>query len=200
MVAPSERSELSDSTPPLAPSGVGAGAASSPEDPWPSPTVSQATFIAPNATVLGDVQLGVGASVWYGAVLRGDVERIVVGAGSNVQDGAVLHGDPGQPTVLGRDVTVGHRAVIHGATIGDGTLVGIGAIVLNGVTVGAGCIIGAGAVVTKPVPARSLVMGTPAKVKRQLTEDEVQGLVEHARKYEKLAQVHAGTGQDLGFQ
>ncbi len=167
--------------------------------PWPSPTLSGAAFVAPDATIIGAVQLGKGSSVWYGAVLRGDVEKIEVGDHSNVQDGAILHGDPGQPAVLEAFVTVGHRAVIHGATVGRGTLVGIGAIVLNGVTVGEGCMIGAGSVVTKDVPERSLVVGIPAKVKRQLSAAEVQDLIEHAQKYEKLAQVHAGTGQDLGF-
>ncbi|MGF1535730.1 MAG: gamma carbonic anhydrase family protein [Elainellaceae cyanobacterium] len=170
-----------------------------PAFPWPDPTLSQAAFIATNATVIGDVQIEVGASVWFGAVLRGDVEKIRVGAHSNVQDGAVLHGDPGQPAVLEDYVTVGHRAVIHGATIGRGSLVGIGAIVLNGVTVGEGCIIGAGSVVTKDVPERSLAVGVPAKVKRALSEEEAVGLIEHAKKYKKLAQVHAGTGHDLGF-
>ncbi|MEO0408930.1 MAG: gamma carbonic anhydrase family protein [Cyanobacteria bacterium P01_A01_bin.135] len=194
MVSPSEHDALS----PASPSAPLADAKSA-HSPWPSPNVSQAAFVAPGATIVGAVQLGAGASVWYGAVLRGDVEQIMVGDHSNIQDGAVLHGDLGQPTVLGCNVTVGHRAVIHGATIGDGTLVGIGAIVLNGVDVGEGCVIGAGSVVTKSVPARSLVMGVPAKVKRPLAEEEVQGLVEHAHKYEKLAQVHAGTGQDLGF-
>ncbi|MGF1515713.1 MAG: gamma carbonic anhydrase family protein [Elainellaceae cyanobacterium] len=161
--------------------------------------VDQAAFIAPNATIVGDVRVEAGGSVWFGAVLRGDVAQIYVGAHSNVQDGAVLHGDPGQPAVLKDFVTVGHRAVIHGASIGRGSLVGIGAIVLNGVTVGEGCIIGAGSVVTKDVPARSLVVGIPAKAKRQLSAEEVQDLIEHAQNYEKLAQVHAGTGQDLGF-
>lgn len=163
------------------------------------PDVSQAAFIAPNATVIGRVELGVGASVWYGAVVRGDVEAIEIGAHSNVQDGAVLHGDPDLPTVLEDYVTVGHRAVIHSAHVETGCLIGIGAIVLNGVRVGEGSIVGAGAVVTKDVPARSLVVGVPGKVLRALTTEEAEELIEHAKKYEQLALVHAGKGTNLGF-
>ncbi|WP_072622000.1 gamma carbonic anhydrase family protein [Spirulina major] len=166
---------------------------------WPNPDLTPAAFVAATATVLGHVTLGAGASVWYGAVLRGDVERIEVGAHSNVQDGAVLHGDPGQPTVLGDYVTVGHRAVIHGAQIERGCLIGIGAIVLNGVTVGAGSIVGAGCVVTKDVPPRSLMVGIPAKRVREVSEAQAAELIEHAQRYETLAQAHAGTGTDLGF-
>ncbi|MDB9494103.1 gamma carbonic anhydrase family protein [Spirulina major CS-329] len=170
-----------------------------PVSPWPSPDLTPAAFVSPTATVLGHVTLGAGASVWYGAVLRGDVERIEVGAHSNVQDGAVLHGDPGQPTILGDYVTVGHRAVIHSARIERGCLIGIGAIVLNGVTVGAGSMIGAGCVVTKDVPPRSLMVGIPAKRLREVSEAQAAELIEHAQRYEHLAQVHAGTGTDLGF-
>ncbi|MEB3210926.1 MAG: gamma carbonic anhydrase family protein [Leptolyngbyaceae bacterium] len=168
-------------------------------DLWPNPDTARAAFIADTATVLGHVVLQQGASVWYGAVLRGDVEKIVVGAFSNVQDGAVLHGDPGQPTILHDYVTVGHRAVVHSAEIGRGTLIGIGAIVLDGVTVGEGCIIGAGAVVTKDIPRRSLVVGVPGKPIRTLTDEEAEDLIHHAQKYEALARAHAGTGNDLGF-
>jgi len=166
---------------------------------WKLPDFSAATFIAPNATVMGRVTLGKGASVWYGAVVRGDVECIQIGQCTNVQDGAVLHGDPGKPTILEDYVTVGHRAVIHSAHVERGSLIGIGAIVLDGVRVGAGSIVGAGSVVTKDVPARSLVVGVPAKVLRELSKTEVENLIEHAQRYEKLAQVHAGTGTDLGF-
>jgi len=166
---------------------------------WNSPDLTAAAFVAANATVLGEVELAVGASIWYGAVLRGDVERIAIGAHSNVQDGAVLHGDRGEPTILEDYVTVGHRAVIHSAYIERGCLVGIGAIVLNGVRVGAGSIIGAGCVVTKDVPPRSLVVGIPAQVRREVSEAEAADLIEHAERYEKLALVHAGKGRDLGF-
>lgn len=167
--------------------------------PWPTPDLSAAAFVAPTATVLGRVTVGSGSSIWYSAVVRGDVEAIHIGAHSNVQDGAILHGDPGLPTVLEDHVTVGHRAVIHSAHIEAGCLIGIGAVVLNGVRVGTGSIVGAGAVVTKDVPPRSLVMGLPAKVVRAVTEEQVADLIAHARKYHQLALTHAGKGQHLGF-
>lgn len=166
---------------------------------WPSPDLSQAAFVAPNATVIGQIQVGQGSSIWYGAVLRGDVERIEIGDYSNIQDGAVLHGDPGLPTILEDYVTVGHRAVIHGAYLERGCLVGIGATVLDGVRVGSGSLIGAGAVVTKDVPPGSLVVGLPAKVLRPRSAEEIQELIDHAEKYAQLALVHSGRGRDLGF-
>lgn len=166
---------------------------------WAAPDIAQAAFVAPGATVLGHVTLAEGVSVWYGAVVRADVESIHIGAYSNIQDGAVLHGDPGQPTVLEPYVTVGHRAVIHSAHIETGSLIGIGAIVLNGVRVGAGSIVGAGALVTKDVPPRSLVVGVPAKVARPVGEEEAADLITHAKKYHQLALVHAGRGDNLGF-
>lgn len=166
---------------------------------WPAPDLSQAAFVATNATVVGQIEVETGASIWYCAIVRGDVERITIGAHTNIQDGAILHGDPGKPTILEEYVTVGHRAVIHSAHIEAGCLIGIGAIVLDGVRVGAGSIVGAGAVVTKDVPAHSLVVGIPGKVVRSLTEAEVADLLEHARKYEQLALVHANRGTNLGF-
>jgi len=166
---------------------------------WPPVDCSAAAFVADNATVLGRVTLAAGASVWYGAIVRADVETIAIGAHSNVQDGAILHGDPGLPTVLGEFVTIGHGAVVHSATIERGCLIGIKAVVLDGVTVGAGSIVGAGALVTKDVPPRSLVVGVPAKVVRPVSDAQAAELIEHARKYEKLAHFHAGTGDDLGF-
>lgn len=171
----------------------------SPSSLWPRPDLSQAAFVAPNATVMGQITLHEGCNIWYGAVLRGDVERIEVGAYSNVQDGAILHGDPGQPTVLEDYVTVGHRAVIHSAHIERGCLIGIGAIVLDGVRVGTGSIVGAGAVVTKDVPKRSLVMGVPGKVVRNISDQQALELLEHAQKYYQLALAHAGRSNDLGF-
>lgn len=167
---------------------------------WSSPDLSIAAFVADNATLIGDVVLAEGSSIWYGAVVRGDVEKIAIGKYSNVQDGAVLHGDPGKPTILEDYVTVGHRAVIHSAHIETGCLIGIGAIILDGVRIGAGSIVGAGSVVTKDVSARSLVMGIPARRVKEISESQAQELLEHARNYAKLAQVHAGTGTDVGFK
>lgn len=166
---------------------------------WPPVDTSQAAFVADNATVIGHVTIAEGASIWYGAIVRGDVEKITIGPHSNVQDGVVLHGDPGKETILESHVTVGHRAVIHSAHIESGCLIGIGAIVLDGVRVGAGSIVGAGAVVTKDVPRRSLVVGIPGRPIRELSDQEVADLVTHAEHYEQLALVHAGKGADLGF-
>ena len=159
--------------------------------PWPDPQIDANAWVAESAVVIGNVQMAAGSSLWPTAVARGDLEQISIGAGSNVQDGAVLHGDPGQPVRLGADVTVGHRAVIHGATLEDGCLVGIGAIVLNGVTVGAGALVAAGSVVTKDVPPGTLVMGAPAAVKRELSPEAIYEQRCHARRYAQLAASHA---------
>ena len=159
--------------------------------PWPDPQIDANAWVAESAVVIGNVQMAAGSSLWPTAVARGDLEQISIGAGSNVQDGAVLHGDPGQPVRLGADVTVGHRAVIHGATLEDGCLVGIGAIVLNGVTVGAGALVAAGSVVTKDVPPGTLVMGAPAAVKRELSPEAIDAQRCHARRYAQLAASHA---------
>ncbi|MDY7003137.1 MAG: gamma carbonic anhydrase family protein [Cyanobacteriota bacterium] len=166
---------------------------------WPPPDLSQAAFVADNAVVMGIVEVGVGASIWYGAVVRGDVEGIMIGDHSNVQDGAVLHGDPGLVTVLEDHVTIGHRAVIHSAHIEKGCLIGIGAVILDGVRVGSGSIVGAGSIVTKDIPPLSLVVGVPARKVRDISESEAANLIEHAQRYEKLALVHAGKGTDVGF-
>jgi carbonic anhydrase/acetyltransferase-like protein (isoleucine patch superfamily) len=131
--------------------------------------------------------------------VRGDVERIEIGKCTNIQDGAILHGDPGKPTILEDYVTVGHRAVVHSAYIERGSLIGIGSVVLDGVRVGSGSIVGAGAVVSRDVPPLSLVVGVPAKQLRDVSPDEAAELVEHAKRYEKLALVHAGRGTDMGF-
>ncbi len=138
--------------------------------------VAATAFIAPGAAVVGDVTLGENASVWFAAVLRGDTEPIRVGARTNIQDGSVLHADPGFPCTLGEGVTVGHRAIVHGAVIEDNVLIGMGAIVLNGAHIGRDSIIAAGAVVTQgaEIPPGSLVMGMPAKVKRPLKPEEIE--------------------------
>ena len=166
---------------------------------WQPVDVSQAAFIASNAVVMGKVTVNSGASVWYGAVVRGDVEAITIGKYSNVQDGAILHGDPGKLTVLEDYVTIGHRAVVHSAIIETGCLIGIGAVILDGVRVGAGSIIGAGSIVTKDVEERSLMVGVPARKVRSIPEEEATELIEHAKKYYQLALVHAGKGIEIGF-
>jgi len=160
--------------------------------PWPAPCVHPEAWVSPRALVVGDVTLEAGASLWPMAVARGDLSSIRIGAGSNVQDGAVLHGDPGQPVIIGVDVTVGHRAVIHGATVADGCLIGIGAVVLNGVTVGEGALVAAGAVVTRDVPERTLVVGVPALSRREISPMDAEEQRQHARRYRQLARVHAG--------
>lgn len=159
--------------------------------PWPEPRIDADAWVAPSAVLIGDVRMAAGSSLWPLAVARGDVCPILIGEGSNVQDGAILHGDPGQPVVIGAFVTIGHRAVIHGATIEDGCLIGIGAVVLNGVTVGAGALVGAGAVVTRDVAPGTLVMGAPALPKRELSIEAIEAQRQHARRYRQLAMAHA---------
>ncbi|WP_104820468.1 gamma carbonic anhydrase family protein [Kitasatospora sp. MMS16-BH015] len=157
------------------------------------PEVDPAAFLAPNAVVVGAVRLAEGASVWYGAVLRGDAERISVGRGSNVQDNCTLHADPGFPLVVGERVTVGHNAVLHGCTVEDDVLVGMGAVVLNGARVGTGSLIAAGAVVPQgsEIPPGSLVAGVPGKVRRALTEEERASIKLNGEGYLLLAAAHA---------
>lgn len=152
------------------------------------PAIHPTAFIAPNATLLGDVTIGEDASVWYQSVLRGDINRIVVGKGSNVQDGSVLHLSAEHGCLVGEYVTVGHMAMLHACTIGDECLIGMGAIVLDGAEVGERSIIGAGALVTreKRIPPGSMVLGSPAKVVRALTAEEQSGLREWAARYVRL--------------
>jgi carbonic anhydrase/acetyltransferase-like protein (isoleucine patch superfamily) len=162
--------------------------------PWPEIDFGPAAFVAANATVLGQVTIQEQASIWYNAVVRGDVCAIEIGAYSNIQDGAVIHGDPDLPTILEDYVTIGHQATIHSAHLERGCLIGIGAIVLNGIRIGAGSIIGAGCVVTKDVAPRSMMMGVPAKLMREVTELEASDLILHAKKYAELGLIHASLG------
>ncbi|MEV1081413.1 gamma carbonic anhydrase family protein [Streptomyces sp. NPDC050211] len=156
------------------------------------PKIDTEAFVAPTSTVIGDVTLEAGASVWYGAVVRGDVERISVGVESNIQDNCTLHADPGFPVSIGARVSVGHNAVVHGATVGDDCLIGMGATVLNGAVIGAGSLVAAQALVPQGmrVPAGSLVAGVPAKVRRELTEEERQGVTLNGTMYAELAKAH----------
>jgi carbonic anhydrase/acetyltransferase-like protein (isoleucine patch superfamily) len=150
-----------------------------------TPRIAPDAYVVDNATVIGRVTLGAGASVWFNATLRGDGDDIVIGAGCNVQDGAVLHVDPGFPLTLGEGVSVGHQAMLHGCTIGNGSLIAIKAVVLNGALIGEQCLVGAGAIVTegKTFPARSLILGAPAKVVRELTDKDLQMLKRAAESY-----------------
>lgn len=159
------------------------------------PAIGKDCYIAPTATIIGDVTLHEGASVWFGAVLRGDVSPIVVGARTNIQDGTIIHGEDGCPTVIGEDVTVGHSAVIHAASVGDRVLVGMGAVLLSRCVIGEDTIIGARALVTEEVevPGGSLVLGMPGKVVRDLTAEERGGIRESAQRYLRQAALY---GQD----
>ncbi len=149
------------------------------------PSIHADAFVAPSAAVIGDVVLEAGASVWFGAVLRGDRDRLRIGARSNIQDLSVVHTDPGIPVTVGRGVTVGHKVMLHGCTIGDHSLIGINAVVLNRAVIGQYCLIGANSLITegKTIPDRSLVMGSPGKVIRELTDAEVDALKASAQNY-----------------
>ena len=154
------------------------------------PQLDPEAWVAPDANVIGRVVLEAGASVWFGATLRGDNEEICVGAGSNVQEACVLHTDMGYPLVIGADCTIGHKAMLHGCVIGDGTLIGMGATILNGARIGRGCLIGACALVTegKEIPDGSLVMGSPGKVVRELDAAARARLMQSAAAYRANAQ------------
>ena len=157
-----------------------------------TPRLAEGAWVADSAQVIGNVELAEDASVWFGAILRGDTEPLRIGKSSNVQDGSVIHADIGYPVTLGENVTVGHQVVLHGCTVGDGSLIGIQAVVLNGAKIGKNCLVGAGALVTegKEFPDGSMIIGAPAKVVRQLTPEQIEGLrrsaahyVENARRF-----------------
>ena len=150
-----------------------------------APEVAASAWVADSAEVMGNVQLAEDASIWFGAVLRGDCESITIGEGSNIQDASVLHADLGQPLVVGRHVTVGHQVMLHGCTIGDESLIGIGAVVLNGAKIGRNCLVGAGALITegKEFPDGSMIIGSQAKAVRQLTPEQIEGLRRSAQHY-----------------
>lgn len=161
-----------------------------------SPRIDPTAWIAPNATLIGDVTIGPGASVWYGAVLRGDMDRIVLGAGSNLQDNVVVHTDWGVPSIVGENVGVGHAAIIHGTTIGDGCLIGMGAKLLNNSVVGAGAFIAAGALVLEgqEIPAGHVAMGVPAKDRGEMENAMAERVRSNAFGYQDLAARYRDAG------
>jgi carbonic anhydrase/acetyltransferase-like protein (isoleucine patch superfamily) len=152
-----------------------------------APRIAQSAYIANEATVIGDVTLGERSSVWPGAVIRGDNEPIIIGSSTNVQEAAVLHADPGCPLTIGDNVSIGHQAMLHGCTVGDGCLIGIQAVVMNRAVIGKDCLVGAGAIVTegKAFPDRSLILGAPAKLVRQVTERDLEMMRINAEDYAK---------------
>jgi carbonic anhydrase/acetyltransferase-like protein (isoleucine patch superfamily) len=159
-----------------------------------TPAVHESAFVAPTASIIGNATLAQDSSAFYGVSVRADTAAITVGAGSNLQDNVVLHADPGFPCSVGAGVSVGHAAVVHGCTVEDHCLIGMGATVLNGAVIGTGSLVAAGAVVLEGtvVPPRSLVAGVPAKVRRELTDDESEGVRQNAARYVELARAHRG--------
>ena len=153
------------------------------------PEIAESAWAAPDANLIGRIILGADASVWFGASLRGDNEPITVGAGSNIQENCVLHTDMGYPLTIGENCTIGHKAMLHGCTIGEQSLIGMGATVLNGAVIGRNCLIGACALITegREIPDNSLVMGAPGKVVRQLDDAAIAGLLRSAQHYQQVA-------------
>ena len=156
-----------------------------------APEIDASSFVADSATLVGKVSLHANTSVWFGATLRGDNERITIGENSNVQEGTVMHTDMGYPLTVGKNVTIGHQAMLHGCTIGDGALIGIQAVILNGARIGAGCLVGAGALVTegKEFPDNSLIIGSPAKAVRTLAAEDTARLLASADSYVQRGQL-----------
>lgn len=166
------------------------------------PTMAAGSWVAPSADIIGNVRLAADASVWFGAVLRGDNEPIDIGAGSNVQDLSVIHTDPGAPCSVGAGVTVGHRAILHGCTIGDNSLIGMGAVVLNGAVIGRNCLVGAHALVPegRSIPDNSLVMGVPGRVVRELDAAAIAGIEASARRYVRNSRRYAAGLEGPGYR
>lgn len=158
------------------------------------PDIDETAWVAPNATVIGKVTLAAGASVWYSAVLRGDMDTLTIGANSNIQDGCAVHADPGFPVTIGTGVSVGHNAILHGCTIGNDVLIGMGATVLNGAKIGDGAMIAANALIPQgaEIPPGVLVAGVPGKVRRELSEDERNGIKINGAAYGSLRDTHRG--------
>lgn len=164
-----------------------------------SPQLDPTVWIAPNATVIGDVRLAANVSIWWSAVLRGDNDPITIGAGTNIQDGSILHTDDGIPITLGSHITVGHMVMLHGCSVGDGTLVGIKSVVLNGAVIGKHCLIGANTLIPegKVIPDRSVVMGSPGKVVRELTDEQLARIARNAPHYVQNAQRYQALLEDI---
>lgn len=162
-----------------------------------SPKIDEDVFVAETAAIIGDVEVGSESSIWYGAVLRGDVAPIRVGRRCSIQDNAVVHCGAGVPTVIGEDVTVGHGAIVHSATVGSNTLIGMGATVLSGAVIGENCIVGAGALVKENavVPAGSLIVGVPGKVVRKLSPEQIDGIAAYAQHYVEYAKNYMSEGE-----
>ena len=158
-----------------------------------TPHLAETAWVADSAQVIGNVELAEGASIWFGAILRGDNELMRIGRNSNVQDGSMLHSDPGYPLTLGENVTVGHQVMLHGCTVGDGSLIGIKSVVLNGAKIGKNCLVGAGSLVTegKEFPDGSMIMGAPAKVVRELSPEQIAGMQRAATHYVDNAKRYA---------
>lgn len=155
-----------------------------------TPQLDPSVFVAPTATIIGNVKVARDASIWFGAVIRGDLELIEIGERTNIQDNVTIHADPGNPCRIGDDVVVGHNSVLHGCTIGSNTVIGMGSVVLNGAKVGSGSIVGAGSVITegKEFPPNSLIVGAPAQLKRTLPPETVEAVKAGVETYRKLAQ------------
>jgi carbonic anhydrase/acetyltransferase-like protein (isoleucine patch superfamily) len=164
-----------------------------------SPTIAATAYVAPNATIVGKVVLAENSTVWFGATLRGDNEIISIGPNSNVQDAAVLHTDPGFPLSIGANVSIGHQAMMHGCTVGEGSLIGIQSIVLNGAVIGKGCLVGAGALITerKVFPDGCLIIGAPARAMRELTAEERENLFKVAANYAERGSYYRNHLQQL---
>ncbi len=165
-----------------------------------TPALASTSWVADSAQVMGKVQLGEDVSVWFGCVIRGDNETIVIGAGSNIQDGSVLHSDWGQPLTLGERVSVGHKVMLHGCTIGAGSLIGIGAVILNGARIGRHCLVGAGSLVTegKEFPDGSMILGSPARAVRQLSAEQIAGFQAIAQHYIENAKLFRTSLKQVG--
>lgn len=156
------------------------------------PQIAEGVYLAPGAVVIGQVTIAADASVWFGAVIRGDVDSITIGSGTNVQDNTVIHCDQGFPTTIGREVTIGHSCIIHGCTIGDNCLIGMGTTILNGAKLGENCLVGAGSLITegKEFPPGSVIMGRPARVVREVGQAELAMLKRGAENYRRNAQLY----------